>query len=112
MRTFNKALVAILTGVTLLCTASMADVKKGQKIYLKKLKSKCGMDGTKFAAQYSQSELEDAKEEDKLVELFTNICPKGKKILSNEKFKEKKLPHVFDFAYEYANDSGNVPSCG
>lgn len=112
MRTFNKTLLALLTGVALLSTASQADVSKGQKLYLKTLKSKCGMNGTKFATQHSQSELEDAKEEGKLVELFTNICPKAEKVLNNEKFIEKKLPHIYDFAYEYANDSGNVPSCG
>ncbi|MRI58439.1 MAG: cytochrome C, partial [Epsilonproteobacteria bacterium] len=25
--------------------------------------------------------------------------------------KESQLKHIFDFAYEYASDSGNVPSC-
>jgi hypothetical protein len=112
MRTLNKTLLALLTGVALLSTASYADVKKGQKLYLKTLKSKCEMNGTKFAAQWSQSELEDAKDEGKLTELFSAACPNAEKIINNKKFIETKLPHIYDFAHEYANDSGNVPSCG
>jgi len=35
------------------------------------------------------------------------MCPSAK----DKALKEKYLPHYFDFFFEYANDSGNVPSC-
>jgi hypothetical protein len=34
----------------------------------------------------------------------------GEKKMS-PKFFEKTGEHIFDFLHEYANDSGNVPSC-
>lgn len=34
----------------------------------------------------------------------------GEKKMS-PKFFEKNGEHIFDFLHEYANDSGNVPSC-
>jgi hypothetical protein len=37
-------------------------------------------------------------------ELF-KICPKAKPL------KAKYVSHVYDFLYNYASDSGNVPSC-
>jgi len=28
-----------------------------------------------------------------------------------ETYKEKWTPHLFEFAYEYASDTGNEPAC-
>ena len=36
---------------------------------------------------------------------------KGKIAAIGKGTKEKFLPHLYDFFYEYASDSGNVPSC-
>ena len=86
-------------------TTASADVAKGQKLFSKKLKKKCGMTGAKMAAKHSQDEWEAIQEGGKLEDEIKKICPKVKKV------KEKYLPHFYDFFYEYANDSGNVPSC-
>lgn len=98
----------ILTSVLLLSvgtTVASADVAKGQKLYLKKLKGACGMNGAKMASKHSQAEWEDVKSN--LADEIKNICPKVK----DGALKDKYLPHYYDFFYEYANDSGNVPSC-
>lgn len=104
MNNITKLALAALLGMTLLSTTASADVKKGQKIYLKKLKAPCGFSGAKFAHKHTQDEWESIKEAGKFVEEVKKICPKAK-------IKEKYVPNVYDFVYEYASDSGNVPSC-
>ena len=98
------ALVAALTAFT--GSVAQADVKKGQKVYLKKLKSKCGFTGAKMAGMHTQDEWEEIFEDGKLADEIKSQCPKVKGV------KEKYLPDLYDFFYEYGSDSGNVPSCG
>ncbi|WP_373071923.1 cytochrome C [Sulfurimonas sp.] len=100
-----KIALAALVMLTMSATTLNADVAKGQKLYLKKLKGACGMNGAKMATKHSQAEWEDVK--GNLAEEIKSICPKVK----DSALKEKYLQHYFDFFYEYANDSGNVPSC-
>ena len=98
--------VAIVLGMS--ASVANADIAKGQKLYLKKLKSGCGMTGAKMAQQHSQDEWEAINEEDGgLAAEIKNVCPKA----PNSALKDKYLEHYYDFFYEYANDSGNVPSC-
>lgn len=103
----NLAKIVLLSALLLSVGASVAsaDVAKGQKLYLKKLKGSCGINGAKMASKHSQMEWEDLK--NNLAAEIKNICPDVK----DSALKEKYLPHYFDFFYEYANDSGNVPSC-
>lgn len=105
MNTVMKLAVAALLGMTLLSSTASADVKKGQKIYLKKMKAPCGFNGVKFAQKHTQDEWEAIHEAGKFSDEVKKLCPKLKK------FKKKYVPHVYDFAYEYASDSGNVPAC-
>ena len=111
MKTHHK-IIMILTAIALSSSALQADVSKGQKLYLKKLKSKCGMNGAKMAATHTQGEWEELKEEKQLGNELIKQCPKAKKVISAEKFEQKVIPHLYDFFYEYGSDSGNVPSCG
>jgi len=104
MNNFTKLAVAALLGMTLLSTTASADVKKGQKIYLKKLKARCGFSGAKFAHMHTQDEWESINESGKFAAEVKKLCPKAT-------IKAKYVPHVYDFVYEYAKDSGNVPSC-
>lgn len=97
--------VAIILGMG--ATVASADAAKGQKLYLKKLKSGCGMTGAKMAQQHSQDEWEAINEDGKLADEIKSICPKA----PGSSLKDKYLPEYYDFFYEYANDSGNVPSC-
>jgi len=105
MNTMTKLAVVVLLGTTLFSTTATADVKKGQKIYLKKLKAACGFSGAKFAHMHTQDEWEGINEAGKMADEIMKICPKVKNV------KAKYVPDVYDFAYEYAKDSGNVPSC-
>lgn len=105
MTTMTKIAVFALLGVAVLSTTASADVKKGQKIYLKKLKAPCGFSGAKFAHKHTQDEWEEINEAGKMEDEIKKICPKVKKV------KAKYVQDVYDFAYEYAKDSGNVPSC-
>ena len=112
-----KTLIRVLlVGVLLGSTGSgvlMADVKKGQKHYLKSFKSKFHINGTKFAALHTQDEWEALfmNEGEGFKKEFSLRYPRSEKTLAKPKVW-RKLQHVRDFAIEYANDSGNVPSCG
>lgn len=107
-------LIAMIFAITAL-TISMAhaDVKKGQKIYLKTFKSKFHVSGAKFAAEHTQDEWEELFEDngEEFIKVYSEKYPKAEKFLKNPK-NWKKLEHVRDFVIEYASDSGNVPSCG
>ena len=107
MNTITKLAVAALLGVTLLSSTVSADVKKGQKLYLKKLKAPCGFNGVKFAQSHTQDEWETIHEAGKFEDEIIKICPAVQK----GDVKESWFEHIYDFAHEYANDSGNVPSC-
>jgi cobalamin-dependent methionine synthase I len=107
MNNFTKVAVSALLGMTLLSSTVSADVKKGQKIYLKKLKAPCNIGGAAFAQKHTQDEWEEIYEAGKFVDEVKRLCPKVKV----KKFKAKYTPHVYDFVYEYASDSGNVPAC-
>jgi len=104
MNKITKMAVVALLGLAVFSTTASADVKKGQKLYMKKMKAVCGFTGAKFAAKHTQDEWEAINEAGKFAEEAAKICP-------GVKLKEKYIPHIYDFSYEYASDSGNVPSC-
>ncbi len=108
----NRLMIALITVIALSVSALQADVAKGQKLYLKKLKSKCGMNGAKMAATHTQDEWQELKENGTLGDDLIKQCPKAEKIIRTKKFEQSVIPDLYDFFYEYANDSGNVPSCG
>jgi hypothetical protein len=86
-------------------TSVSADPARGQKLYLKKLKKSCGVNGAKMAGKHTQDQWEELKNGGKLEDEIKAICPNVKDV------KDKYLPDLFDFFYEYGSDSGNVPSC-
>lgn len=104
MNKMTKLAVAALLGMAVFSTAASADVNKGKKIYMKKLKAACGFNGAKFARVHTQDEWEALKESGKFDDEVKKICPKSK-------LKPKYENDIYDFSYEFAKDSGNVPSC-
>ncbi len=104
MTKFTKLAVAALFAFAVVSTTASADTAKGQKLYSKKLKAACGFTGAKFAAKHTQDEWAALKESGKIGEEIQTLCPSAK-------FKDKWADDIFDFANEYASDSGNVPSC-
>ncbi|QKE27495.1 hypothetical protein AACT_0266 [Arcobacter acticola] len=105
-----KLLKIIMAGTLALGIASStlsADAAKGQKLFSKLLKEPCGMTGAKFAAKHSQEEWKALKASGKFEEELIKICPNVKA----GDVKESLQEHIIDFSIEFANDSGNVPSC-
>lgn len=103
----SKLLKAILiaTLVLFVGVSAQADMKKGQKIIIKKLKNDCGMNGAEIAKKHTQAEWKSINDAGNLPAEIKTICPDSKPL------KDKYYPHVYDFLYNYAVDSGNVPSC-
>ena len=105
-----KLLKIIMAGTLALGIASStlsADAVKGQKLFSKLLKEPCGMTGAKFAAKHSQEEWKELKTAGKFEEEIIKICPNVKAGDINASVQE----NLSDFVIEFANDSGNVPSC-
>ncbi len=105
MKKFLSIVATSALLVSIATTAASADPAKGQKLYLKKLKKACGINGAKMAAKHTQDEWEKIKDSGKLEDELKANCPKLKDL------KDKYLNDIFDFLYEYGSDSGNVPSC-
>ena len=81
-------------------------VSRGQRLYLKRMKNPCGMNGADFAKKHTQDVWQTLKEVGYFSQEVAKICPNLKE------FKEAWREKIFDFVYEYASDSGHVPSCG
>lgn len=105
VKKFLRLLVAGALLMGLSSSVLSANVQKGQKLYSKKLKKACGFTGATMAGKHSQAEWEELKPN--LADEIKKICPSVK----DKSLKGKYMEHYFDFFYEYANDSGNVPSC-
>ena len=84
----NKIL-NIAVGATLLltlgATAANADVKKGQKLFTKKLKGACGITGAAMAGKHTQGEWDDVQSAGKMADEIKTICPKVKDKAVKEK---------------------------
>ncbi len=104
MKDFLKLVLTGAVALTLITTVASASAAKGQKIYAKKLKNDCGINGAKFAAKHTQDEWKAIGEKGMQAEI-KKICPNAKPL------KDKYLKDVYDFAEKFASDSGNVPSC-
>jgi hypothetical protein len=111
MKPLTKVTIACLMGLTVLSTNIYADAARGQKIYQKKFKEACGKSGAVFAASHSQMEWEFSKNEGTLTETMQAVCPAGKAVFESNSFETKYKESLFDFVYDFASDSGNIPSC-
>ena len=80
-------------------------IKEGKKLFTEKLQKYCEMSGGRFALTYSQDEWEEIAEAGRFNETTLEICPKLK-----NKYQAKWTPTLYQFAYMYAKDSGNIPS--
>lgn len=108
-----KKLLMVLAFVALAASVAQADIKAGQKAYLKAFKTSFGMNGTKFAAEHTVEEwtalfADGAKG---FIQEYGERFPQAQAVLNNPSMAQK-LQDVGDFAKEYGRDSGNVPSCG
>jgi len=112
MKKIISLFVAAFFVLGLMSTNAMADAAKGQKYYLKYMKSASSINGAKFAIQHTQAEwkvLFEGKAE-KFITEYAKKYPGLDSFLKGEKF-QKFMPDIKDFCIEFASDSGNVPSC-
>lgn len=107
MKNITKLAVAALFGFAMLSTtANAGSINKGQSIYGKKIKGQCGdKTGGEFAAAFTQKDWQAAFKAGTFEAKVKEVCPQM------ETYKEKWTPHVFEFANEYASDTGNEPAC-
>jgi ATP-dependent protease HslVU (ClpYQ) peptidase subunit len=106
----NKIVKIALSATVILslgATVASADAAKGQKLYAKKLKKVCGFSGAVFAAKHTQDEWTDIEDSGKMADEIKSICPNVPK----KALKSKYIKDYYDFANDFASDSGNVPSC-
>ena len=102
-----KILAAGTLALSIGSTTLMADVTKGQKLFIKMLKDPCGMEGAKFALKHTQAEWKQIKGDGKGEVEIIAICPNVKA----GDLKDTHIEHILDFSIELASDPGNVPSC-
>ena len=96
----SLSIILLFIGVNSL----FAEVLEGQKIYSKHLQPQCkNMSATNFAAKHSQDEWEEIYDAGELNSEIKVIC-------NHKTVDEKFLPHIYDFVYEYANDSAKIPT--
>jgi len=107
MNNLLKTVLASLMILAVSTTVASADVKKGQKLFTKKLKGACGITGAAMAGKHTQGEWTEIQEGGKLGDEIRVICPTVK----DKALKDKYMEHYYDFFKEYGSDSGNVPSC-
>lgn len=105
MSKFLKLLFITIVGLGFLSTTALADASKGQKLFIKELKGACGFDGGTMAKKHKQAEWKAIQDGGKLNDEIKKFCPEAKPL------KDSFVEHVYDFLYNYASDSGNVPSC-
>ncbi len=100
------ALTALFGFAMMTTSANAGSINKGQKIYSKKIKGQCAdKTGAEFAAAFKQKGWQDALAAGKFEAKVKEFCP------ALETYKEKWTPHLFEFANEYASDTGNEPAC-
>lgn len=108
-----KKVLSIIAIVAILSTSAFADIKAGQKAYLKMFKVSFNMNGTKFAADHTVEEwtalFDDGAKG--FIKEYGEKYPKAKAVLENPD-NATKIQDIGDFAKEYSSDSGQVPSCG
>lgn len=109
----KKTILISMIATALLSTSAFASADKGQKVYLKILKSKFNENGAKFAAEHTTDEWNDLFKNNAagFIKEYSAKFPNAKILLENPENIEN-WKNVGDFAKEYSSDSGNVPSCG
>jgi len=106
VRKIVSILALALLATAVMPTIASAGAKKGQKIFKKKFRKKCGFSGVRFARNHTQYEWEEIKKNGKFKAEAKKICPR----LDIRKIRGKWWNDVYMFTYKYARD-GMVPKC-
>lgn len=79
---------------------------KGKKIFIQHFKKVCETTSYKFAGNYAQEEWEEIAESGKFQETMFKLCPN-----IQESYNKEWSSDLYQFFYEHANDSENIPEC-
>jgi mono/diheme cytochrome c family protein len=107
-----KSISLLFTGfiaVSVMTTVASADIKKGQKGYLKSCKA-CHGSGTKGASMHTQEEWNDLFANDGAEIIKKHATTPAKPFFDSDGFKNQSKD-IRNFLFEYGSDSGNVPTC-
>ncbi|MBD3794053.1 MAG: hypothetical protein IE889_07860 [Campylobacterales bacterium] len=85
---------------------SSGNAKRGLKIFTHKLQKHCDVSAVTFAANHTQDEWEAIVETGELYQEILDLCLEIEPV-----FDHSWLPDLYQFFYEYASDTGNIPSC-
>ena len=105
IKKLSMGVVCLLLAMTILPTPSIADAKKGHRLYKKKLQKSCNFQGSIFARKHTQDEWEKIYEDGLFKEETKKICPQ----LNIDKIKEKQWDDIYDFTYKFGI-GGEIPN--
>jgi len=80
---------------------------EGQRIFKMKMRKSCRFSGHKFAHSHTQAQWEEFKEAGNFKGETKRLCPK----LDIDAIRDSWWEDIYLFTYEYASDSGKIPSC-
>ena len=101
----TATIALLLIGTMIAPTLSMADAKKGHRIYKKKLQKKCKFAGSIFARKHTQEEWEKINKKGSFKTETQKICPK----LDLAKLNEKQWNDLYDFSHKFGI-GGEIPN--
>ena len=97
MKKLTTALTVIILGSMVLPTLTMADGKKGQRVYKKKMHRVCKFPGSIFARKHTQEEWEKLNDKGQFKAETKIICPN----LDMAKLSDKQWKDLYDFTYKF-----------
>lgn len=105
IKKFSSTILLLILTATILPTVSMADAKKGHRLYKKKLQKSCKFPGSIFARNHTQDKWEKIYEDGLFKEETKKICPR----INIDKLNEKQWKDIYDFTYKYGK-GGEIPN--
>lgn len=111
MNKLTKFLFIAILGLGLAISSVSADAAKGQKLYLKFMKSSTGMNGAEFASERTMAEWKAlcADNGKGFIDEYSERFPEMESFFKGR--FDKFQSDICDFVINFANDSGNIPSC-
>ncbi len=106
MKKFTTSLTTICILMSILLpTFSMADAKKGHRVYKKKMHRVCKFPGSIFARKHTQEEWEKINDKGQFQTETQKICPN----LDLTKLSDKQWKDLYDFTYKFGV-GGEIPN--
>lgn len=105
IKKFSSTILLLILTATILPTVSMADAKKGHRLYKKKFQKKCKIAGSIFARNHTQDEWEEIHEDGLFKKETKKICPN----IDVNELNEKQWKDIYDFTHKFGI-GGEIPN--